>query len=129
MSYAFSLDGTTIDKVSDSLPRETWVDTTTPGGVSKGTFVDLTEANKNSYNWYFFDDTVVQPSLDHVSRGAERVGNEFSIVWVFDQGLQDNRLANEARNTKRLSDISDLRAGRTSAADLRDLMAEILEEL
>ncbi len=97
--YIQSTDGTTIDRKAQTLPAEAWVDTSIPNEPAQGTFVPLTEANKNSHGWYTFDNEIPAPSPDHV-RTTERVADQFEYVWTFSQQLQDDNAAEVVRQAK-----------------------------
>ncbi len=97
--YIQSQDGTTIDRKAQTLPAEAWVDTSVPNEPAQGTFVPLTETNKNSHGWYTFDDEIPAPSPDHV-RTTERVADQFEHVWTFSQQRQDDNAAEAVRQTK-----------------------------
>ncbi len=97
--FAFSPNGVMVSFVSQTLPAEAWVDTSVPNEPAQGTFVPLTEINKNSHGWYTFDDEIPAPSPDHV-RTTERVADQFEHVWTFSQQKQDDNAAEAVRQSK-----------------------------
>lgn len=107
--YVYAPDGATPAKTPGNagpflkvLPAEHWVDTTPPGGTPEGYFVELTVGNAVSFGYYPFINSPTPQ--DNVRSGPSNQGDgTFDWVFTFSQTLQDDRLANEARDAKYLA--------------------------
>lgn len=97
MNWVRSKDGATVDRRAHHLPAEAWVQTSED--PPQGQFVPINEGNATAHGWFPFL-LVEQPSPDHVM-SIERVGDDFTQVWTFDQERADQRAAGEADEADR----------------------------
>ena len=104
MRWIYSADGTTVDKTHKLRPAEHWQQTSVD--PPQGQYVKITNANANSLGYYELQEPAA-PSPDHV-RSIERAGDDFTVVWTFDQATADSNSDGASRDADAVALRDDL---------------------
>ncbi len=99
--FTFSTDGTTPINQRQSLPKQLVRDLATQQ------WSVATPGDSERFGWYLVTEV---PDPGDSAKTITHNGSVFVETWTFEQARQDDRLANEARDTQKAADVAVLRS-------------------
>lgn len=120
MAYVQSSDGVGVDDILRALPTHLVRDLTTRE------WSVATDGDSIRFGYY---DLIEDPDPGDSDRTITRQGRDFVTTWTHNPAKETARLSLEAERAVHLAQYDGLRAGTTSIADMRVIVADIIDGL